>query len=484
MKKTRILSLILAFLMTASSLIACSESPAQESESQADVSAVESASDSASETEAEGDSGTHYYNDIEAEDFEGWTFGIASYSSPASSLVDYFTVEDITGDEFNDSLYNREIAVEDKFNIEIVDKYNSNVVQEITKSVTAGTGDFAIGDELMEFATGLASSKVILPLTDLELNLDNPYWDQGANETLTINGRMYYGLSDITFDHYESCAVLFYNGFHLTNNGIDKSPNDLYLEGKWTMDEMKKMMETVARDIDGNGSMEEGTDIFGLSGRILRCQPTLASCGTDIIVYDESKQAYVYDMTSDGIVAIGDKLREIMYDDNLSLMEGDAQLEFIEGRTLFDSHLLGDYRSYREKEDDYGIISWPSLEENTDGWVYVRNPLCIFAAADTKDTHRLSVIIEAIAAYSYDYVIDNYINKAVVGKGARDKDSADFIRDMMGRRYYDILAAYGLVSVAGGWEKAVKGNTYASTAKIGEKFFNTTISKTLDAYLD
>jgi len=313
MKKTRILSLILAFLMTASSLIACSESPAQESESQADVSAVESASDSASETEAEEDSGTHYYNDIEAEDFEGWTFGITSYSGPGSStLVTYLTFESITGDEFNDALYNREVAIEDKFNIKIVDKYNSDPPSDLRKSVSAGTRDYALGDELMEFATGLATSGIIMPLTDLELNLENPYWDQGANETLTINGRMYYGLSDITFDHYESCAVLFYNGFHLTNNGIDKSPNDLYLEGKWTMDEMKKMMDIVARDVDGSGSLDEGSDIFGLVGRTLRCQPGLAACKTDIIVYSEEKQAYLYDMTSDHIVAIGDKLRDIL----------------------------------------------------------------------------------------------------------------------------------------------------------------------------
>ena len=479
MKKTRILSLILAGLMIGGSFISCSDNQVEESDTTPSVE-----SDSSETTADAEETGTHYYNDIPAEDYEGWTFSITSNGTPGDTNVCYVTIEEVNGDEFNDSLYNRRISMEDKFNIKITDKYGSDPVADVKLSVRANTRDFSIGLELMEWVSSLVTSRIILPITDLSVNLDNPYWDQGAKEKLTINGKMFYGLSDISYDHYESCAVLFYNGYHLTNNGISESPYDLYVEGKWTLDAMKEMMGKVSRDLNGDGKMEEGVDLIGLGGRILRNQPALASSATDIVRYDETAETYILDMTGDYVVSIGEKLSELVYDESISFMEGSARTEFAAGRLLFDSHLLFNYRDYRENEDDYGIITWPSLEENTDGWVYVRNPLCVFVPAECDDTDRLSVLLDAMAAYSYDYIIDNYINKAVVGKGARDRQSAEVVRDMMGRRYYDIMGPFGLGDIPYGCENAVKRGTYASLAKSAEKVFNKNINTTLDAYYD
>ena len=479
--KSRLIALILASLMVA--MTACSENPAVPDETESDT--AQAVQQESSSEIAEDNSTADYFNQLPPKDYDEWQMNIAS-DGRSGTFVDYITVEDITGEELNDSLYNRELAVEQKYNIVIYDDVETDPEEALKKSVSAGTHDYAIGCDLFESVSNLMKNGYLLSFTDMSVQLDMPWWDQGALETLTINDRMYYGLSDISFDHYESCAVLFYNGVLLDDNGIADSPYDLYLEDKWTLDAMYDMMTKVHRDTDGNGKMEEGMgDIFGYVGRDLRYQPALAASKVDLLMFNPEAQTYDMSMTDETVMAIGDKLREMLLDKSMTIMEGDnAKNDFISGYALFDSHLLGDFRTYRDKEDDYGIITWPTLEEGMDGYVYVRNPLAVFVPIDCEDVDRLSTILDALGAYSYDNVVPNYINKAVIGKGARDRESADMIRDMMTRRYYDITYAFGLEIVVDGWIRAVEKDMYASLESKMEKAFKRIVDSMMSAFYD
>lgn len=479
--KKKLIALIIVSLMLG--MTSCSENSNNANESVTETSSA-AASDQLIETNTDAET-TSYFNDLAAQNFDGWQMNIAS-SGRSSTFVDYITVEEVNGEEMNDSLYNRELAIENKYNIVINDNADSDPEEDIKKSISAGTRDYAIGVELFEDISNLMKNGYLLSFTDMQLDLDMPWWDQSALDTLTINDRMYYGLSDISFDHYESCAVLFYNGVLLTDNGIEQSPYDLYLEDKWTLDAMYNMMTTVSRDVDGNGLMEEGSgDIFGLVGRDLRYQPALAASGVDILRFEESEQTYVMTITDETVMTVGAKQKQMMLDGSIALMEGDsAGADFTSGKVLFDSHLLGNFRDYRNNEDDYGIITWPTLEENMDGYVYVRNPLALFVPIDCEDIGRLSTILDALGAYSYDYVVPNYISKAVIGKGARDQQSADIIRDMMERRYYDITYAFGLDIVIDGWIRAVEGDMYASLEGRMQKAFDRVVSTSMSAFYD
>lgn len=475
--KSRLIALILASLMFA--MTACSENPAVPDETESDT-AQSVPQESESETVVDVET-TDYYNQQEAVDYEGWEMNMASVER-MPVFYNYVNVLEATGDEMNDALYYREIAIEDKFNIVINDPGEMSVPNAFKNSITSGTRDYALGADLMEDGGSLIVSGFLRSFTDMELQLDMPWWDKGAQETLTINGKMFYGLSDASFDHYEGLAVLFYNGVLLEKNNIEKSPYDLFVEDKWTLDAMYDMITTVCKDTNGDGKMEQQSgDIFGCVGRDLRYQPALPSSKVDIIWFDEEAKSYVSSLTNETVMKIGDKLRRMLADKSLSYMEGTYSKEdFISGYALFDSHLIGDFRSYRENEDDYGIIGWPALEDGMQGYAYVRNPCALYIPIDVKDIERLSTIIDAYGAYGHDYILKNYIDKAVVGKGARDAESASVIRDMIDRRYYDITYAYGLFALADGWAKAVRDNAYASI----EQKFGKKIQKDINVLMD
>lgn len=107
-------------------------------------------------------------------------------------------------------------------------------------------------------------------------------------------------------------------------------------------------------------------------------------------------------------MAVGEWLQKIINDKTLSCIGwNDATRDlFKEGRSLFYSRLLGDFRNLRDKEDDYTLVCYPSLNEGDIEHVYVQNPFGILIPADVEDTTRLGTIMEAMIADTYDNVMD------------------------------------------------------------------------------
>lgn len=458
---SKLTALILAYLILGLPMYSCSDNSDAETKPVSESSS-ESSSDSAEEV-TDPDA-THYYNDFDAVDYGGWKMNIATGSSGGMGYCfASILVEDLTGDVFNDAIYNRQTAVQDKYNVKIVEHYDLDVSDSLTKSVSANTADYAFGYQIFTDEIGLFCNNVCIGVSDMPVfDLTQPWWDQGAIEDLSIGGKMYYGFSDMGFGHYDSNMLLYYNGVLLDNNQLE-SPYDLYKEGKWTMDVMHEMMQKVSNDENGDGKMKAGEDIFGFVGRVGKYMPMLAASGLDIISWDDSTQTVEFDVTSDDVMAIGQKTGEIFLDKSIALPEdGESRNMFKAGDALFYCHLLGEFRNLRDQEDDYGIINWPTLRENMTGRMYTVNPECYFIPADCPDTERLATLIDAMNMYTYDYVIDDYVEKAVIGKGARDQQSAEIIREHFYMRAYDLADAFGLSSPQSAWNMAITKGIYSS----------------------
>ena len=477
----RRLSLILALLMMLSAA-SCSESTEN---SAADTSTANTASAEVTvntETPVEDDGKNHYADEIAAVDYDGWTLHIAN-DGLSAEYFSGFTMEELTGDAFNDAIYDRNVRVSEKFNVTI-EENNGGSVNLIKNSVTAGTGDVGFGYVLFYSCMGLISQNYAKAVSDMPVfDFSKPYWDRGSQETLTIGGKLFYGHCDISFDHYESMALLFYNGDLLADNSIAETPYELYTSGKWTLDAMYDMMTKVARDENGDGIMDAAHDTFGWSGREFEYLPSLYSSNLRIVQYDAAADTYKMNIVDDGVMAVGDMLNKIINDKSLSLpgRNDETRNLFKEGGVLFYSRLMGDFRNLRDKEDDYGIICYPALEENTDGMVYVQNPFTVMIPSDCSDDERLATLIEALAADTYDNVLDIYIEKAVIGKGARDIESANLLRDFIQKRAYDMSYAFDVFEAIKAYNNAIPGANYASASSRSEKAFNKNVEKALKA---
>jgi len=477
----RRLSLLLALFMLLSAS-ACSESTEN---SAADPQNTAASADVTAETETpveEDDGKTHYADEIAAVDYDGWTLHIAN-DGLNPEYFSAFTVEEETGDAFNDAIYNRNLRVSEKFNITMEENYTGSV-NLIKNSVTAGTGDVGFGYVLFYNCMGLISQNYVKAVSDMPVfDFSKPYWDRGSQETLTLGGKLFYGHCDISFDHYEGMALLFYNGTLLEDNSISETPYELYTSGQWTLDAMYNMMTQVARDENGDGVMDSEHDIFGWAGREFEYLPSLYSSNLRLIQYDEAEDTYKMSLVDDGIMAVGDMLNKIINDKTIALpgRNDETRNLFKEGGVLFYSRLMGDFRNLRDKEDDYGIISYPSLEENTDGMIYIQNPFTIMIPSDCQDDERLATLIESLAADTYDNVLDIYIEKAVIGKGARDRESANLLRTFIEKRAYDLSYAFDVFEAINAYNSAIPGSTYASADSRYQKVFSKKIAKSLEA---
>ena len=478
----RSLSLLLVLVMMLSAA-ACSESTENSAE---ETTAAPTASEEvpgAEEAVVEEDDGkTHFADEIAAVDYDGWTLRIAN-DGLSAEYFSGFTMEELTGDAFNDAIYDRNVRVSEKFNITL-EENNSGSVNLIKNSVTAGTGDVSFGYVLFQSCMGLISQNYVKAVSDMPVfDFSKPYWDPGSQETLTMGGKLYYGHCDISFDHYEGMALLFYNGDLLEANNISETPYELYTGGKWTLDAMLNMMTTVARDENGDGVMDAAHDIFGWAGREFEYLPSLYSSNLRLIQYDANENTYKMNVVDDGVMAVGDMLNKIINDKTIALpgRNDETRNLFKEGGVLFYSRLMGDFRNLRDKEDDYGIICYPSLEENTDGMVYIQNPFTVTIPSDCDNDERLATLIEALAADTYDNVLDIYIDKAVIGKGARDLESANLLRTFITKRAYDLSYAFNVFEAVKAYNNGLPGGNYASAASRSEKAFNKNLGKALTA---
>ena len=283
---------------------------------------------------------------------------IATTNNFDSNFYNVLDWEEISGDNLKDAMYNRNRAVESALNCTFSVIYGDGT-GVLEKSVSAGSGDVDFAYNLVSQGGGLIQKAYLAPFDMLDnIDMTQPYWDQGAQKYLRILGKMYFGFVDFGFDHYDSLAVLFYNGKLVTDFQLE-DPQELVLEDAWTIDKMSSQVATVLTDVNGDGQYKLTDDILGLTGREYWFQPFLNRSGEYLITWDDKEEAFVLHMTDDRFVRVSEVITTIYSDQNPATDFSDydkGRIAFSEGRSLFYSRLLGDFRQLREVEDDYGVV--------------------------------------------------------------------------------------------------------------------------------
>lgn len=476
-------SFLLLLTVLLSSLAACGES---ESETNTDASvnsgAPQAADSPVQEAEAETESPTQHWDAVPKADLGGMDI-IATTNNFDSNFYNVLDWEEISGDNLKDAMYNRNRALESALNCTFSVIYGDGT-GVLEKSVSAGSGDVDFAYNLVSQGGGLIQKAYLAPFDMLDnIDMTQPYWDQGAQKYLRILGKMYFGFVDFGFDHYDSLAVLFYNGKLVTDFQLE-DPQELVLEDAWTIDKMSSQVATVLTDVNGDGQYKLTDDILGLTGREYWFQPFLNRSGEYLITWDDKEEAFVLHMTDDRFVRVSEVITTIYSDQNPATDFSDydkGRIAFSEGRSLFYSRLLGDFRQLREVEDDYGVVCFPRYaEDNGDSSYFVKNPTTLYlptvvcdANGDGRqDYDEIGVFLEAMGAYTYDYTLDIYLENTVIGKGMRDEKSADMVRLMMKNRSFDLGEAFSLHDVMDIYRNAViKGEGLASSEAKAMKMF-------------
>ena len=119
--------------------------------------------------------------------------------------------ETYNGELINDAVYDRNLEVETMYNVKIREEKMVDTDKVASSSILAGEDRYDVVLPYLNASMSLAMQGLYQNLNDVEyLQLENPWWDQRANESLTVNNQLFFTTGDISILDNECTMVLFF----------------------------------------------------------------------------------------------------------------------------------------------------------------------------------------------------------------------------------------------------------------------------------
>ena len=472
MKTKKVLAalLSLALLLTSLfSLAACSEATESAEEGGVKADAESPEPGAAEEAGTEEDYDPYAYarqklEEIPAASYDGASFGIASQAGTGNSEKEIW-VEDLTGDVVNDAVFNRNLALAKRFDLEIF-LQPGDVMNLVRQSVSAGDAAYKIAFPNMATATGMAQNGMLLDYMQLDnLNLTDVWWDQGTL-AMDIMGKVYFMNGDINFLDNDVTYIQLFNKKLISDLGLDV-PYDLVREGKWTIDAFREMCVNVTADLDGDGQYTD-EDRYGYitTGE----GPCTFFYGSGLtLVTTDAEGIPALDIDVEKTVATLEKVVKIISEDNITRIPKDVAVGknmFMTDRVLFYGEVLSYIVNVREMETAFGVLPIPKYDEMQEKHYTYCNAISSTACVPTTsfDIGMITSVLEGMAIQSFIDVTPAYYEIALTRKYARDSESSEMLDVALANRVYDIGRFYS-VGVGDIFQQlAAKGSTDFASA--------------------
>ena len=434
------LSRITAMLFAALLLASCSDTPAQPAD-------TNNADDTAAATEAVTEA--RWKDAIpEGTDLGGKTVTIHVRGNENTMLE--VNAESETGDILNDTIFRRNRDLEERLNFTLGIYEGAgweNYSQEINKirsSIAAGDNAWQIISGWGINITPLALENCFYDLTGMPyLDTTKPWWNQSTVKELTLGGGMYFATGDVSvLSTLGGAYVMFLNDTLSTAHDIENIPA-LVRDGKWTMDKLTEISRQICVDLDGSGKMDDkdryglaldkynSTDSFYTSADIHQIKVT---DGIPAYAPDQERlvklMAYLEDYHTDGVTVGTYATSDVSLQFNM----------FINSQALMIVRELDSARTdFREMTDNYTILPMPKLDEAQDSYYTAAyNGASLWGIpADNPDTDSALIVMEAMAAESYNSVTPTYFSTCLQEKYARNEETLEMLNIIRNSLYLD-----------------------------------------------
>ena len=435
------------------------------------------------------------------EDYTGRTFTFSSvkYTNPSWIATSYVEAEkpEINGDIINDAIYERIAATEDTLGITVESNiYTSN--NTIMNMVMAG--DY-IADciilEGLEFASVLPKD-LLLDLNQIQtLDLGASWWDQNAVSSLSLGGKLYGAVGDISPMGLLAANCVYVNRALLATAGLE-DPAAYVKAGTWTYDKMEEMGRVVAHDVNGDGKMRE-EDIFGLDSEPIG-YVAAGSCGIVYTAKDENDLP-VLALDQERAIAAIEKLVPLFRDKDITLYSQDFTSsgyknifrdlivqKFLEDEILFVNNWLCVALELREMESDFGLLPPPKFDEQQEDYmVYNSSSWTTYAAVPktVKDENLAFIgdVMNALGYFGHEHIYTALIDTAITYKSLRDDGNKQMMELIYEKRVFDLADIYEFGGITSMMNSFISSNStnFASLYKSYSKIIEKQIQQTANA---
>lgn len=376
--------------------------------------------------------------------------------------TDDVTAEEMVGNILNDSIFERNRTVQEKYNIEFSIISENDVTGKLRTSVYSDDDSYdialnAICDNITLSAEGLLYELDSFPNIDISA----PWWNKTIMDDMSIYEKYYVGINDMTIQAYFSAGIVYFNKNMAAEYELE-DPYELVREGKWTFDKLVELCRDVSNDINGDGVLDE-KDQYGITYNNFAWQILYYGIGEPFIKKDNKGSLY-FDYANNKITDYLQKMLPsaqddsvTLYSDNYSKLGGNYRVDvctnaFNEGRSMFWLEAMYGVPSLRDMDNDFGILPTPKYDEAQDeyfSFIHTIHASSIVIPITVPTEYRDTVgrIVEDMAYISSKTVRPAFIETTIKGKYTRDDDSADMIDIVMNGIRVDytlLLNNYGL----------------------------------------
>lgn len=434
-------ALLLAFSLLIPMTISCASEKASQTDTSVDTSAI-------SETPEEESEKTIY--DIMGErDFGGRTFTLYNPYNWELVVDKGFWADGLTGESFNDAIYNRNLEVTEKYNFALEEfkgaAWNS-AYGDLKLNISAGEKPYNIVLTHIHGGNVAMLTEGLLRTWDDTQYIDftKPWWNQSIIKNLNVANRTYFTAGSLTI---QSPLVLIFNKTMLTENNLE-DPYELVRSGKWTVDKLGELASAAVLDKDGNGKWNPNIDQFGFSCPANWRVASFVTATADVSVkIDENGHPYL-NLNGEAQMAAFEKLYQLFYDGNKTTTNSGVTLKT--GRVLFEQSSLFDCELLKDVDIDYGILPLPKYDENQENY-RTHTWTGMYALPLTLDGDELDFscfVLEVMSALAYEKIVPVYYEQVLKSRISNDPDSAEMLDIILSNIVYDFGLCFELTGTS------------------------------------
>ena len=351
--------------------------------------------------------------------------------------------EEINGEIINDTVFERNTYLEEKYNFEIVGTpttLSNWQAPSIKKVILSGTDTYDAMFIRQSQTGSLIINGCLVNLNEVPyLDFSKSWWDQSIINQLSVANKTFGATGDVIATNNNAFRVILFNKNMIADFGLD-DPYKIVRENKWNLDNFYNMCKDISLDVNGDGKMDEN-DRYGY----------LVQSGITInMFYAAGEQTIIKDKDGIPVISVGsEKCMQILQKINDILLTKDAvmfdsdytrinsqhpeyvlQDVFEDKRGLFFAEVLQLAERMRSTDTEFGILPPPKADQNQTEYMCFADSSCInlmVIPVTNTNLERTGQILEAMCAESKYGLLPAYYEKTLKGKYSRDNDSEEML---------------------------------------------------------
>ncbi|MBQ8276283.1 MAG: extracellular solute-binding protein, partial [Clostridia bacterium] len=411
----------------------------------------------------------------------------------------YLMAEELTGDLLNDAVYKRNITLEEKYGIEIVNIINDKTHTAISTAAMSQSDEYDLAFPQMRNVSALITSGYLYNLHELDhVDFSKPYWDSNFNEDITLYDKLYAMVSDISLMAMIGTRGIVFNRDLAKEYNLE-DPYDLIYNNQWTLDKMIEMAHAVSDDLNGDQKFDD-MDRYGMLTESSNYHHFVVAGGIDIFTRDADGNLEA-GFTNEKAISIIEKWRSIYNDEthaidyiDLGGTAGAAALDgsqwrygrqiFARGQILFFQSAPSTFNTIADfdMEDEYGILPNPKYDKAQERYYHMPDSYTtvLVIPSANQDYDRLGILLEDMAYQSSQTILPSYYETVIKTRRSPVPEVAEMVDIIKNSICYHVGMIYDIDAATIINQASTSGNI-ASVFKIGEKRLNAQIKKIAEA---